>query len=171
MRHSRRMVAPINSIKHFVSRTNTTVATGAVSVLDIVDAVAQPAVSNTTDVVEGSIVKAVWIEYWAQANGATGTTTQVVLTVEKIPSNGINPTVSNLLNLMAYQNKKNILFTHQGVQHAAIDGVSPIPILRAWVLIPKGKQRMGLGDRIVVSVTPLGTDIQTCGMFIFKEYK
>jgi len=54
------MVAPINSIKHYVARTNTGVATGALSTNVLVDAVAvASAGGNAFDVTEGSIVKAV----------------------------------------------------------------------------------------------------------------
>lgn len=165
------MLAPINSIKHFIARTNTSLAAGAAVTLDIADAVAAPASATTVQVLEGAVIKAVWVEMWLLVNGTTGTASQMVQTLEKIPSNGINPTFTNMLNLQAYQNKKNILHTFQGVQGSFIDGNPAIAPLRAWMPIPKGKQRMGLGDRLVLTIATVGQAIQTCGMFIYKEYR
>jgi len=167
----RRMLAPINTIKHFVARTNTTVLTGVVANVIIADAAVAPASTNTFDVLEGSVLKAVHIEFWIVNGSASNQNTQLTLIVEKIPANGTPPTVANMLNLQAYTNKKNILFTFQGNLQSALDGAGLMAPIRDWILIPKGKQRMGLGDSIVLSILPVAADISTCGMFIYKEYR
>lgn len=166
-----RVLAPINTVKHFVARTNTLSATGTVVNLTVADAVAAPASASTLQVLEGAVLKAVHLELWFLQDGNSGTNTQITLIVEKIPAGATPPTLTNLANLQAYLNKKNILFTFQGNLGASIDGVQQIPILRDWVLIPKGKQRMGLGDKIVISFISIGQSIATCGMFIYKEYR
>ena len=56
---ARRMLAPINSIKHYINVENAEISTGGARTINVVTAVAQNAVAATTDVVEGSIVKAV----------------------------------------------------------------------------------------------------------------
>ncbi len=77
-------------------------------------------------------------------------------------------TYAQSLNLGAYPNKKNILYTTQGV----IGGrdTQAIPVMRQWLLIPKGKQRMGLADKVEVTIASTGTAMQRCGIFTFKEY-
>ncbi len=167
----RRMLAPINSIKHFVPRTNTSQAIGSVVNLVIADAVSAPASTNTFDVIEGAIIKAVRCEMWIAQGLASGTLTQAVVIVEKVPANQNGATVTNLLNLQAYDNKKNILYTFQGMIGSVESGNQPIPSIREWVLIPKGKQRFGRGDRLIMSITTVSQIMNTCGMFIYKEYR
>ncbi len=170
MARHRRMVAPIQTIKHYVHLANTVVSSGAIISIVIVDSVVAPATGNAFDVKEGSIVKAVHVEYWLANNGASSQTGQFNFIIEKVPANQASVTAAQILNLGAYTNKKNILFTSQGIQGSAIDGQSALPVVRDWMLIPKGKQRMGLSDRIVVSFAPVGIDFQVCGVTIYKEY-
>ena len=172
MYHKRRMVAPINSIKHYVARTNTGVATGALSTNVLVDAVAvASAGGNAFDVTEGSIVKAVWLEYWCLCTGVTDANTQLTAILEKVPANQASVTFAQIVNLGAYPNKKNVLNTFQGNIGAQIDGNGSIPVMRGWYKIPKGKQRMGLGDRVVFTMTTSGNAAAICGMCIYKEYQ
>jgi len=171
-RFRRKMVAPIVSIKHYVHRTNVVVATGVIQNNPVVTAVAVSAAGgNAQDVTEGSLVKAVYIEIWLIGGGTTTQTTQFNITVEKIAS-GQNPlTFTQSLNLGAYPNKKNILYTTQGVVGQGVDGHNSMPLIRTWIMIPKGKQRMGLGDEISLNVSNLGTAINVCGVFTYKEYQ
>ncbi len=170
MRH-RKMLAPINSNKHYVHRTNTAVASAAVSAHTVVTAVVAPASSTAADVEEGSIVKAIHLEYWLSNIGAASTNTQFIVLFEKVPSGQASVTVAQSANLGAYPNKKNILWTSQGVLASEDDGSNSVPIIRDWVLIPKGKQRMGLGDELVFSLVPTGTAINFCGLSTYKEYR
>jgi len=166
----RRMLAPINSIKHYVATTNITVAAAAATTIVAVDAV-QGAAVNTFDVEEGSIVKAIHFELWLIGVGAVGTTAQYTAIIEKLPSNAVNPTVTNMLNLQAYPNKKNILWSFQGNVASFQNGSNAIPIIRDWLKIPKGKQRMGFGDRVALTVMSVAESGQVCGLFTYKEYK
>jgi len=171
MARRRVMQAPINSIKHLVGQTQTTIVAGAISNRVIASAVVAPASALSTDVIQGAIIKAVYIEMWVQGNGAIGVSGAFNFTLEKIPANGPAMTFANSLNLTAYLNKKNILYTTQGLIASAsvAQGVS---VLRQWFAIPKGKQRMGLGDRLILNLSPIGgSDIQICGIYIYKEYR
>ncbi len=164
MRHRAPVVYP-TTVKHFVALTNAGQASGAVAVHQVVNALALGATINTTDdIIEGTLVQAVHVEYWLNNRGTD--TTQFTLIVVKIPSNAANPTVTNMLNLQAYLNKKNILYTTQGNIGEKVN--QSIPILNQWLLIPKGKQRFGLGDRLITALLPTGQEIDWCGMAIFK---
>ncbi len=161
----------INSNKHFVHRTNVAVASGAILVNDIVDSVVAPATANSFNVEEGSVVKAVYVEIWIIGNAADTTLGVVIGTVEKIPNNAPQMTFAQSVNLGAYPNKKNILYTTQGIVANGTGGPA-IPFIRQWISIPKGKQRMGLTDRIVLNLSSSGTaGINVCGIFIYKEYR
>ncbi len=164
------MAAPINTVKHYVQTANTGIASGGVTNIAVVDAVVAPATTNAGDVKQGAIVKAVYLEYWIWGGGATGLDTQFNLAVYKAPVNIVAITAAQLLNMGSYENKKNILFATQGVVGSGIDGNQAIPVLRQWMLVPKGKQRFGLSDRLMVSVTSTGTLLQLCGFATYKEY-
>ncbi len=168
MRH-RRASAPINTNKHFVTRTALTVPAGTARIDIVVEGVAGVA-ATTADVQQGAVIKAVHLEYWISNIGVVGNVAQFIFTVEKFPSERANPTQAEMLNLGSYTNKKNILYTRQGAISTIADGQSSVPIINDWVLIPKGKQRFGLGDRLIVSFATVGQDYKVCGIFIYKEY-
>ncbi len=137
----------------------------------IVNAVPAPAGSATNEVEEGSIVKAIYVEMWIVGSGAVGTVGQYNFAIEKVPANGPVMTVSNMVNLQSYLNKKNVLLAHQANVSSILNGGLPIPVIREWIKIPKGKQRMGLGDDVVLSISATGQEIQVCGLFVYKEYR
>ncbi len=170
--HRRRMLAPIVSVKHFVAHTNALIAAAGLRNEVIANAVTVGnAHSSTFDVTEGSIIKAVYLDFWAINGGTTGTSTQITAILEKVPAGATPATSANLLNLMAYPNKKNVLHTFQGNLTAGVDGSMSTPYLRGWFKIPKGKQRMGLNDQIVVSFSPITQGCEICGIAIYKEYQ
>ncbi len=164
-----RMVRPvIKTIKHYVHRTNVAVASAAIQNNIVAESVAGEATASAAEVKEGSIIKAVYIELWLRSNGTSGQANQFLVALEKVPSSAPLMTAAQSLNLGAYPNKKNILYTTQGVLSGS--DTSGIPVIRQFFLIPKGKQRMGLSDRIVLNFAPLGQACQDCGFFTYKEY-
>ncbi len=169
MARHRRMLAPINTVKHYVGQPNFTVALGTSTTLEIADVVAAPVSTQREKVSEGSVIKTIHYEYWIIGFGGTGSVTQFVMTIEKAPSNVSDPAFSDMLNLGGYKNKKNILYTTQGITVANFDGQA-IPIIRDWLLIPKGKQRFGQGDRLLVTFASVDTSLKICGMATYKEY-
>ncbi len=166
----RRMLAPINTVKHYVGQPRFLVALGAATTLEIANVVAAPVSTNREDVSEGSLVKSVHFEYWVLGDGAAASTTTFVMTIEKSPSNTLAPTFADMLNLGGYANKKNILYTTEAIVSSKNEGPA-IPIIRDWLLIPKGKQRMGQEDRILVTFAAVDTGLQVCGMATYKEWQ
>ncbi len=160
------MRAPIHSKKHYVQTTLSTVS--GVSVLNtvLVDSVETPTAVN--EVVEGALVKAIFIERWIinSANDATD-----MFIIAKYPQGAAAPSFAQTQALGDFEGKKNILFVHQGL--TANDGVgNPMNQHYGWQKIPKGKQRFGLGDRLIVSAVNMHAtqDSQTCGIATYKEY-
>ncbi len=167
---TRRMLAPINTIKHYVQRTNLAVASGARTSFVIIQAVVAPATSNSSDVREGSIIKAVFIEIWVKGTGAADADTQFNILLEKLPgAASAGASYANMLNMGSYDNKKNILFAGQGVI-GGVGGGQGVPVMREWYKLPKGKQRFGAGDVLQVSVATTGEGMQVCGLSTYKEF-
>ncbi len=161
------MRAPIHSLKHYIQVTLSTATTASVNIETIAKAVERTIANVATEVAEGAIVKAVYIELWVIGSVSNQFFT---ITVEKIISSGSSPNIGNMADLNGYSNKKNILYTTQGL--ASNDGIAmPVPVIRQWFKIPKGKQRFGLGDKLLLSVASRGSDdIIYCGFATYKEY-
>ena len=161
------MRAPIHSVKHIVQFPISQITTGALESITLISAVESTTANLSREVAEGSIVKSVFVELWIQNEGTLG---ESIVTISKGVAGDTGPTFAEQAALFTYNNKKNILFTHQGL--TPNDGVSgPIPIIRSWLKIPKGKQRFGLGDRLDLNISNVSSnDLVRCGMAIYKEY-
>jgi len=122
---------------------------------------------SVTEVEEGATVKAVFVELWAIGKTADQFFTVIIA---KYPSNTLDATITDMAALGDWDNKKNILYCTQGL--APNDGVGqPVPLIRQWFKIPKGKQRFGLNDRFVIQMASRGDGvIDFCGFATFKEY-
>ncbi len=156
------MKATINSDKHYFQTPVVQVASGTRLNINVVTV--DNALVNASDVRVGAVVKAVYLEYWVDGDTASKT---VQAMFQKRPSGVDNISYAEMQNLGAYDNKKNILEHHEGL---APSGGNVLPLFRGWMSIPKGKQRMGLGDNLTVSVAATATDVNLCGFATFKEY-
>ena len=162
------MVRPsINSEKHIVQRSLVSIANGEILNFVFANAVVNPTTPNGVRV--GSIIKAVFVEMWIIGSAAQ----PVVQTssVEKLVNQSAAMTHVQSQVLHDYPNKKNLFKTSQGILGDA--NTNTVPIFREWIAIPKGKQRMGLGDSLVFNLATLAeaaNDVEVCGLVIFKEY-
>ncbi len=159
----------INSVKHIVQRTLTVTQEQAISLVilgQVVDA--QP--TTPEQIVVGAALKAVWCEYWILGESSQPCT--ATWSVEKIVAGAAAMTQAQAQNLHDYPNKKNIFKMGQGI--IGDSNSNPIPILREWIKIPKGKQRFGLGDSLVLNISCIGeadNGLESCGFALYKEYQ
>ncbi len=161
------MRAPIHSVKHYVQTSLATVTGNTVLTTVLVQAVKVGDINLTREVIEGAIVKAIFVELWVI--GSVSNATQITV-LTKFPA-GMTPfSTTELAALGDADNKKNILYVTQGL--ASNDGIAaPIPIIRQWFKIPKSKQRFGLGDTLELQVfAQNAVDLSICGFATFKEY-
>ncbi len=157
----------INSRKHYVQLSLGVTALGAITKLDIIKAVKVEDIAAASDVREGSVIKAVFVELWITSDDVTQSTSTI--TLEKKPASAPAMTAGQSALLDDYPNKKNVLYTTQGLVSPKT-GSNPIPILRQWFKIPKGKQRFGLADQLVLNLHAVSDGINFCGFFTYKEY-
>ncbi len=157
----------IHSNKHLVQTSLSIVAAGAKLDIVLIDSVKVADKNAVFEVEEGAVVKAIFVEMWVL--GSTSGATQITV-LAKHPGGLPSFTVAELAALGNADNKKNILYTTQGL--ASNDGIAnPIPIIRQWFKIPKSKQRFGLGDTLELQIFAQGAaDLNICGMAIYKEY-
>ncbi len=156
----------IQSQKHYVQQSRSQVATVAKVGIDIIESVESTVANTVSEVAEGAVVKAVFVEMWILDSSNDGS---FVISLEKRPSGLGGMTFANSNALGTYKNKKNLFYVTQGL--SPNNGVgNPIPIIRQWFKIPKGKQRFGLGDKLGLNLTNNGlNNLEFCGFFTYKE--
>jgi len=156
----------LNTVKHIVQYPINPISAGSLQSTILITSVQRTTANLATEVAEGSIVKAVYVELWLQNKSDDG---EEIVTVCKTQEAQLGPTFAEMGSLFTYINKKNILFTHQGLS-ASDNGSGPYPIIKQWIKIPKGKQRFGLGDTLMLSISNVSsTVLNSCGMSIYKE--
>jgi len=161
------MVRPsINSEKKIVQITLSSIAENGQLALVIAEA-QQDGNTALADVVDvGTIIKAIYCEMWFQGAGTQPSTTTAM--VVKSPNGVGTPTVGEFTNLNTWSNKNNILEMHQGI--VGDSNTNPVPFYRGWIKVPKGKQRMSVGDKFHFAVKGITEGTEICGLFIYKAY-
>ncbi len=161
------MRPPIHSVKHIVQYPIDGIATGTRQAINLITAVVSTSSNLATEVTEGSIIKAVFVELWLENTSNLG---EEIVTLTKDTNIGSGPTFAQMSALFTYVNKKNVLYTHQGLSTNDAAG-PPVQVGPGWIKIPKGKQRFGLGDTLTLSIANVSAnDLNRCGMTIYKEY-
>ncbi len=158
------MRAIIHSRKHYVQVSLATVLSGAV--LDTIIAFPKEVADDANEVEVGATIKAVYVEMWVRAGDtAPGS---VTLDLYKTSSGAVGMSAVEAAALHDYANKKNILYHTQGLSND--QDADAIPFIRQWFKIPKGKQRMGLGDTLRLNIFAQAIDAIVCGFITYKEY-
>jgi len=164
------MRAPIHAVKHYVQTSLTGVLGSAILNNAFVSTKEVTAATAVNNVVEGCIIKAVYIELWVLTQETAAGS--FIFVVEKRPGVG-SPVVMNVTDMAAlgdYENKKNVLYTTQGL--VGDQDTNPMVLFKGWLKIPKSKQRFGLADQLSWSLFAQGgIDLQICGFVTYKEYR
>ncbi len=161
------MRAVINSEKHIVQMGINSVMGGTINNVELLRSVNVSDVTGLANqVTVGTEVKAVYIELWLlvgqQQPGS------ITVSFEKKIADSTVMSFTDSASLHTYGNKKNVLYITQGITPDA--NGNPIPFLRQWVKIPKGKKRMGLGDQLRLNISANVEDCTFCGLVIYKGY-
>ncbi len=157
----------VHSTKHYIQYPLDQIGLGTSQNIKIVQGVAVSNKNLAIEVEEGSSVKAIFFELWLQNEGNLG---EFIMTVTKDPEDSNGPSFAEMASLNTFNNKKNVLYTTQGL--TSNDGVSgPVSVIRSWIKIPKSKQRFGLGDKINLNISNVSAnDLVRCGFATYKEY-
>ncbi len=162
------MVRPmVHSTKHYVQTSLSSITAPGQLNTTIAQSVAVVDKDAVFEVEEGANIKAVYFEYWLKT-GETSNSGFYTMTIHKIPGGGANFSQAEMAALGGAPNKKNILFTSQGLLNTPAD--SATNVIRSWIKIPKSKQRFGLGDFLMMSILASAIDIDLCGFATYKEY-
>ncbi len=162
------MKAIISSRKHIVQTSLTVIEEQTRTSILLVNAIeAQASIPN--EVVVGAVVKAVYIELWLLGESSQPCTATWML--EKVQNSAGSASQAEMQALDTYTNKRNILKMGQGI--IGDSNSNPIPVIREWIKIPKGKQRFALADQLRFNVSCIGeasNGLEICGFALYKEY-
>ncbi len=156
----------VHSVKHYVQFPIDQITTGTIQNIILADAVESTAANAANEVEEGTIIKAVQVQLLLQNQSNLG---EFIVILEKAIANSGGVLFVQAANLFAYPNKKNVLYVSQGLTSNDAIG-NPQQIMNDWFPIPKSKQRMGLGDRLVLSIANVSAnELNRCGKAVYKE--
>ncbi len=153
----------VHTEKHITQDSLFTVAAAAISARQLAITVAAP--TSKFEVREGSSISALYIEYWITGDDAVNST--CICTLEKRVAGQSAMTAAQSADLHSYPNKANVIHTFQGIIPTDIQ--TPLPVVKGWFKIPKGKQRMRLGDQWVFNIHGQSDGVDGCGFCIYKE--
>ncbi len=159
------MRAPIHAVKHYVQVTLATATVGTLVQREIADSKSVIS-AGAEDVLEGSIIKAIYLEFWIRGAETSPGAYQFIFGKAKAGSGG--PTFAEIANLHDYNEKANVFFFSQALTN--VSGADAIPVVKGWIKVPKGKQRMALGDKWYIAWAGLALDVNLCGFATYKEY-
>ncbi len=156
----------ISSRKHIRQIAINSVMGGTLTIVKAIHAKQDADAIVPEEVDIGTTIKAVYIELWILAGSQQPGSFTV--SVEKL--NGSLPTMTfaDSALMHTYTNKANVLYTTQGVSPDA--NGNPVPIIRTWIKIPRGKQRFALNDKLHINMSANVEDMTHCGLVIFKGY-
>ncbi len=143
-----------------------TVVAGTPLIKSIATGVAVSDKNTVSEVEEGSTIKAVYIESWLRAGSTTGSSGQYI--IFKSEGDTAAPTATEMAALGDWENKKNIFYTTMGLYND--QDADAIMAFKGWLKIPKGKQRMGLNDKLRIAIFSPTIDLHHCGFTTYKEY-
>ncbi len=159
-----RMRPRVHTEKHIKQQSLLAVAGGAITNIGIATAVAVPT-SAVLEVREGCTISAVYVEIWITGDDAVQGT--AIVSLEKVPAGATNMTAAQSAALNAYPNKRNVFHVQMGLTPPNTQ--YPMASIKGWFKIPKGKQRMALGDELVLNIHGQSDGVSACGVFIYKE--
>ncbi len=150
--------------KHFFQSSLFSIASGAITPFEFAKTVVAPAAADN-EIQEGAIISAIYIEYWLSSDDAASGS--AIVTLEKRIGSSTAMTAAESAALIAYDNKKNVLHTFMGLMPSNVQ--YPMAAIKGWFKIPKGKQRFGLGDKLVLNIHGQSNGLAGCGFAIYKE--
>ncbi len=159
--------AMVHSTKHYTQQSIGTSVPGTLTTVEVAVGVAVGNKNNTSEVEEGSSVKAVYLEMWLRSAATAAASFTFIFYKTTDEASAANAT--EMAALGDYTNKKNVLYTTQGLLND-VDSTA-MSIYRGWIKIPKGKQRIALGDHLRWTLSAIGQSVNFCGFQTYKEYQ
>ncbi len=163
---SRNSLRPVNRIKHVVD-----VQLGLVldtqSNQNLIASKDAPVLANTTEVVTGSIVNAIYLKVEAYATTA-GALANMYMMVIKNPGSEIVAPQPNLVG--ASDAKRFVIHQEMVMMEQSVNG-NPRTVFNGVIIIPRGYRRFGPNDLLQLSLFSPGVNASVCFQCHYKEFR
>ncbi len=167
MARFRSSLHPINTLKHIVDRQGGLVATTQVEEI-LVSAVDNPTfVTNPQEISNTSNVTHVFLNVQVAATG-TAALANVYMFVAKNPAGDLVFPDANAVGKSDL--RKHVLHQEMIMTEKNTTAI-PRTLFKGVIKIPRGKQRFGLGDKLIVALLAPGVNFDYCVQCIYKEIK
>jgi len=157
---------PVNRIKHVVDHQYAS-ALGVNTSKGLVLAVDAPVIANTTEVVTGSKVNAIYLKVEAYATTA-GALANLYMIIMKNP--GTNLTAPSPAAVGTNDNKKYIIHQEMVMLEQKVNG-NPRTLFNGVIVIPRGYRRFGPNDSLNIIVRAPGVNVNVCAQCHYKEFR
>ncbi len=162
---------PVNRIKHVVDGQFGN-ALGVANDFNLVLTVDNPILANRTEVATGSKVNAIYLKLEAYAT-TSGALSNFYMYVFKNPGGNLVLPAANAVG--SSDNKKYVIHQEmvmlQKEPTADALGGNPRTVFNGVIVIPRGYQRMGPNDLLVLRMFSPGVDTDSCTQCHYKEFR
>ncbi len=160
------MFRPINRIKHVIDLQFATAAGGQQS-QDLILAVDNPVIANTTEVVTGSKVNGIYLKLEANAT-SSGALANAYMIIFKNPGGNLTVPAPNAVG--GNDNKKYVIHQEM-IMFQQQTGSNPRTLFNGVIRIPRGYQRFGPNDKLEMRVLAPGVATNWCFQCHYKEFR
>ncbi len=157
---------PINRIKHVVDSQNATAA-GTQASFNLIVSADNPGLANTAQVATGSKVSAIYlrVEVVATTSAALPNCYMIVF---KNPGGNLSTPAANTVG--SNDNKRYVIHQEMLMLQRQ-DGSNPRTLFNGVIRIPRGYQRAGPNDVLLVALLAPGVAIEFCIQGHYKEFR
>ncbi len=165
-RRSGLSLRPVNRIKHVVDRQAGVVIATQLNT-DLIEAVDNPVIANTSEVITGSTVNGIFLV--VEINATTSAAlANAYLSVFKNPGNNLTIPAANTVG--SNDNKKYVIHQEM-VMLQQQDGSNPRTLFKGVIAIPRHYRRFGPDDKLIVSILSPGVTLNLCLQCHYKEFR
>lgn len=162
---------PVNRIKHVVDSQFGT-ALGAQAGINLIIADDDPVIANTTEVLTGSSVNAIYLKVEATTDVSVALN-NFYLIIVKNPGGNITPPAANLVG--ASDNKRFVIHQEMVMLQQKITAeeveANPRIVFQGVIMIPRGYRRFAPNDVLKLEVLSPGGTTFVCVQCHYKEFR
>ncbi len=159
---------PVNRIKHVVDSSATVTAATVVN-FDLVKSVDAPVIANTSEVITGSKVNALYLRVEvAPTETDVGAIPNCYMAVYKSPANlagNIDPSSTG------DEINKRFIIHQEMVMFNNLAGGNPRTLFNGVIVIPKGYRRFAPADRLRITLKSSAVNFAYCLQGHYKEFR
>ncbi len=167
-RYRGRGLVVIHRIKHIVDKSATITATAVLPEV-LINTKDAPVLANTTEVETGAKVHGIFINVQIQANQSINAIPNIYMAIYKSPGGNI-PAIDPA-QTGSNADKKQIIHQEMNFVETTSNTANPRTLFKGVVVIPRGMQRFGADDELIMSLKSNAINFSYCVQCIFKEFR